>query len=110
MVAGMTHDSLLNSIRTLIEGAKSQIVRNVNRTMVLTYFEIGRRIVEHEQNGNYRAGYSKELLSKISEKLTKEFGKGYSLTNLEYIRKFYKIYQFRIPQSLIEELRQLRRI
>ena len=99
-------DNLYNSIRTLIENAKSGIVRNINRTMVLTYFEIGRTIVEHEQNGNYRADYSKELLSNISKKLMKEFGKGYSVSNLQYFRKFYMIYQGRIQQTLSGELRQ----
>ncbi|HEX6179747.1 MAG TPA: DUF1016 N-terminal domain-containing protein [Chitinophagaceae bacterium] len=103
-------DNLYNSIKTLLENAKSQIVRNVNRTMVLTYFEIGRRLVEHEQKGNYRAGYAKELLAKISEKLTKEFGKGYALSNLSYFRQFYIIFQDRIPQSVIGEFRQFGRM
>jgi predicted nuclease of restriction endonuclease-like (RecB) superfamily len=60
-------------------------------------------IVVDEQKGKRRAEYSKETLQLLSKELTKEFGKGFSYTNLEYIRKFYKIYHSRIPQSVIEE-------
>ncbi len=113
--------NVYSSIKILIENAQSGIVRNVNSMMVLTYFQIGKIIVEEEQNGDQRAGYSKQLLIRLSEKLTKAYGKGYSLTNLEYIRKFYKIYSKRvakpssrklvkrqgtkIPQSPIEEFK-----
>ena len=72
-----------------------------NTTIIFTYYEMGRIIVEDEQKGKYRADYAKELLVKLSKLLMKEFGKGYSITNLEYIRKFYKIYINRIPQSVI---------
>jgi predicted GNAT family N-acyltransferase len=95
------NSALYVSICALLIQAKSQMVRNVNSTMVLTYYEIGRIIVEDEQMGNYRAEYSKKVLDQVSEQLTKEFGKGYSMTNLEYIRKFYSVYSKRIPQSVI---------
>lgn len=85
------------------------MVRNVNITMVLTYYEIGRMIVEDEQMGNYRAEYSKKVLEQVSEQLTKEFGKGYSMTNLEYIRKFYSIYSSRVPQSVIGKSKKSRK-
>ena len=93
--------TLLNSIRELIVHAQKQIVRNVNYTILITYYEIGRIIIEDEQKGQHRADYAKEILLNLSNRLTEEFGKGYSLTNLEYIRKFYKLYINRIPQSLI---------
>jgi predicted nuclease of restriction endonuclease-like (RecB) superfamily len=73
----------------------------VNTTLLLTYYEIGRIIVEEEQKGQYRAVYAKKMMAQLSTKLTTEFGKGYSVTNLEYIRKFYKTYIGRIPQSAI---------
>ena len=92
---------LYNSIRAVLEKAKNQIVRNVNITMVLTYYEMGRIIVEDEQRGKYRAEYSKKVLVQLSEQLTEEFGKGYSMSNPEYIRRFYSVYLCRIPQSLI---------
>lgn len=67
--------------------------------MLITYFEIGRMIVEDEQQGKQRAVYAKEVLIGLSNQLTKEFGKGYSIDNLERFRKFYQIYQFRISAS-----------
>ena len=60
--------------------------------MVLTYFEIGRMIVEEEQNGKQRADYGKHIIKSLSERLTKEFGKGFSQRNLEQIRQFYSVY------------------
>jgi predicted nuclease of restriction endonuclease-like (RecB) superfamily len=93
--------SLYNSIKSIIERSKNEIVRNVNLAMVVTYYQIGKIIVEDEQNGKYRADYAKKVLVQLSKRLTKEFGKGYSATNLEYIRKFYKVYKNRIPQSMI---------
>ena len=69
--------------------------------MLVTYYEIGRMIVEEEQQGKEKAKYGKELLKQLSRELTKEFGKGYSHRNLEYIRRFYLVYMNRISQSLI---------
>ena len=60
--------------------------------MVLTYFEIGRMIVEEEQNGKQRADYGKQLISDLSKKLTNEFGKGFSITNIQQMRQFYLVY------------------
>lgn len=61
--------------------------------MLLTYFEIGNIIVKDEQNGNERAGYAKEVLKNLSKNLTKEFGRGYSVNNLQWMRKFFITYQ-----------------
>lgn len=60
--------------------------------MVHTYFEIGKIIVEEEQEGKDRAEYGKQILSGLSKALTKEFGKGFSVKNLERMRSFYLIY------------------
>ncbi len=65
---------------------------------VHTCFEIGRRIVEHEQKGSARAQYGKQLLVDLSANLTAEFGRGFSRSNLEYMRKFYLLYQNRAEQ------------
>lgn len=92
---------LFQSVKSLIQEAQQHIVRNVNTTMLITYFEIGRMIIEHEQKGKLRAGYAEETLIQLSKDLTKEFGKGYSRSNLEYMRSFYSTYQKRISQSLI---------
>jgi hypothetical protein len=90
---------LFISIKQLIENAKSSIVRNINTAMLLTYFEIGKVIIENEQDGKDRAGYAKETLKNLSKQLTKEFGRGYSVDNLQWMRKFYLMYQNRIPEK-----------
>ncbi len=61
--------------------------------MVYTYFELGKQIVEQEQKGKSYADYGTFILSELSERLTIEFGKGYSKRNLELIRKFYIIFK-----------------
>ena len=94
-------NTLYHFIKSLIEKAQAQVVREVNIIMILTYFEIGRAIVEEDQKGKHRAEYAKKMLEQLSKQLTSEFGKGYSMTNLEYFRKFYSVYRNKIPQSLI---------
>lgn len=91
-------NSLYNSIKSLIEEAKSKIVRNVNCVIVYTHFEIGRMIIENEQKGKERAEYAEKTLAKLSADLTVEYGSGYSRSNLEYMRKFYLLYKNRISQ------------
>ncbi|MBZ4188092.1 PDDEXK nuclease domain-containing protein [Niabella beijingensis] len=101
-----TTRQLFQSVRTLILHAQQRVVRNVNTAMLITYFEIGRNIVEHELQGNPRAGYADQTIRKLSDDLTKEFGKGYSKSNLEYMRQFYSTYEKRIVQSLIGQSSQ----
>ncbi|MEP6596150.1 MAG: DUF1016 N-terminal domain-containing protein [Ginsengibacter sp.] len=62
-------------MKNLIEKAKTGIVRNVNITTVLTYYEMGRMVVQDEQKGKYRADYAKKVLAELSKQLTKNFGK-----------------------------------
>jgi len=89
---------LYNSIKELIENSKSNIARNVNTTIIFTYFEIGRMIVEDEQSGKSRANYAEQTLKQLSMDLTRDFGKGFSLRNLEYFRKFYLNYSHRVSK------------
>ena len=91
-------NGLYNSIKELIENAKSNIVRKVNSIIVYTNFEIGKKIVENEQQGKERAGYAEKTLIQLSADLTAEYGSGYSRSNLEYMRKFYLLYRKRISQ------------
>lgn len=86
-------NNLFQGIKVLLQNARSQVVRAVNTTMVHTYFEIGRLIVEHEQGGQEKAGYGKRTLKQLSDELTQEFGKGFSLRNVETMRKFYLTYR-----------------
>jgi predicted nuclease of restriction endonuclease-like (RecB) superfamily len=76
----------------LLQSARSRVVHTVNQTMVLTYFEIGRMIVEEEQDGKERAGYGKKVVKELSIVLTNEFGKGFSERNIEQMRQFYLVY------------------
>jgi len=84
--------NLVQEIRNLVQNARKAAAQNVNSLQVITNFEIGRRIVEHEQKGSRRAGYGKQILDEISHSLTEEFGHGFSSTNLRYMRRFYLEY------------------
>lgn len=79
-------------ISGLLKQARTSVVRSINQTMVRTYFEIGRLIIEEEQKGRERAEYGKQLITELSSRLIKEFGKGFSATNLKQMRSFYQIY------------------
>ena len=81
-----------SQIVDLLQSAQKQVVRTVNQTMVTTYFEIGRMIVEEEQKGYQRAEYGKAIIKDLSKVLTQEFGRGFSKRNLEQMRQFYQVY------------------
>ena len=80
-------------ISNLLKEARKNIVSNINTTMTKTYFLIGKRIVEEEQNGNERAVYGENLIKTLSKRLTEEFGKGFSKTNLKQMKSFYIAYR-----------------
>ena len=82
-------DTLFETIKQILDDARANAYRAVNFSMIQAYWNIGRVIVEEEQNGKARAGYGKHLLSKLSQKLTKNFGKGFTITNLKYMRQFH---------------------
>lgn len=77
---------------TILEIAREQVVKSANQAMVFAYFEIGKIIVTEEQQGKKRAEYSKKTIKQLSEKLINEYGKGFSMRNLEQMRKFYLTY------------------
>ncbi len=89
--------ALLEQVRGLIQAARKSAATAINSLQVVTSFEIGRMIVEHEQQGVHRAGYGKFVLKTLSERLTAEFGRGFSERNLEYMRKFYLTWKDRVP-------------
>ncbi len=91
--------SLFHQVRELILSARKTASRGVDALQALTNFEIGRRIVKHDQNGAERAEYGKETLKELSKRLTREFGRGFSRTNLAYMRKFFLIYRDRLPEK-----------
>ena len=88
----LKNNDLFLKIAELLQTARQTVVRAVNQTMVYTYYEIGRMIVEDEQKGKERAEYGKQVLKELSKKLTIEFGKGFSVENLDRMRFFYKTY------------------
>jgi predicted nuclease of restriction endonuclease-like (RecB) superfamily len=92
MITNISSNDLSKKISNLLNEARQKVVHTVNHIMVLTYFEIGRMIVEEEQNGKERASYGKQLLKELSKILSKEFGKGFSVDNLENMRRFYLTY------------------
>lgn len=88
----LQNTQLLQNISSLLDNARKKIAVAVNQTIVLTYYEIGRMIVEDEQNGENRAEYGKAVLKDLSLHLTEKFGRGFSEDNLSNMRKFYQIY------------------
>jgi predicted nuclease of restriction endonuclease-like (RecB) superfamily len=88
----LLNQNLFSDIKELIKDSRKKIIQTVNTTMVYTYFEIGRLIVEHFQDGKDRASYGKQVLKSLSEQLTDEFGKGFSEDNLTNMKNFYLTY------------------
>ncbi len=86
------NDGFLKNIADVLNNARKNAKTAVNLTMVCAYFEIGRIIVEEEQNGKDRAAYGKQILQELSGYLTAQFGKGFSVGNLKNIRQFYRVY------------------
>lgn len=87
---------MIAELRGLILSARRTAASTINTLQVLTNFEIGRRIVEHEQKGAKRAGYGTELLKELSARLTEEFGKGFSKSNLALMRTFFLVWKDRV--------------
>ena len=86
-------EDLFQKIAGLLKEARLSVVRSINQTMVYTYFQVGKMIVEQEQQGEKRAEYGKKLIKELSDKLTNEFGKGFSITNLQQMKNFFLFYQ-----------------
>ena len=93
-----SNNQLFGKISELLSEARKFVAKSVNQTIVLTYFEVGRLIVENEQQGKERAKYGKAVLKELSHKLSQEFGKGYSVYNLERMRKFYLTYNSKLQK------------
>ncbi|WGE31552.1 PDDEXK nuclease domain-containing protein [Actinobacillus genomosp. 2] len=96
------NDNLIQNIAQIIEQTKSQVRQTVNTAMVQSYWEIGRLLVEDEQQGEERAKYGKAILQNVSERLTAMYGKGFDVRNLRYMRSFYLA--FPIRNTLCSEL------
>ena len=96
-IANVNIDALFERISALIEESRKRVATAVNIAEVYTKYEIGRYIVEDEQEGKARAAYGKQVLPILSQKLTDKFGSGWSLETLKSARKFYSVYA---PQAI----------
>ena len=96
------HQDVYNNIKQLMDQARNRVSREVNNILIQTYWEIGRIIVEDEQGNLERAEHGKRLITDLSKRLTKEYGKGFSRSNLQNMRNFYLLYP--ICQTLSSKL------
>ena len=93
------YDGLVGGIGALVEEARRTAARRVNSILTATYWEIGRRIIEHEQEGKTRAAYGQELLARLSKDLMEKHGRGFSERNLRQMRTFYLGWEIRQTPS-----------
>ena len=99
--------SMFQGVLNLIQEARRTSVRTINSIMTATYWEIGRRIVEYEMDGQERAEYGKSIIRKLSQDLTSRFGKGFGYVNLNQMRKFYRTWSYqKIIQKASEQLQE----
>ncbi len=95
----MRKKPLYERIRFILESARTGVARTVNTTQVVSNWLIGRELVEEEQHGDKRAEYGQKLIIQTSERLRKDFGAGYSVQNLFYMRQLYQTYPLLLPAS-----------
>ena len=88
--------TLFDRVVLILEQARSNVVRSVNTNMVTAYWLIGREIVIEIQGGKERAVYGKQVIQTLSQQLNKHYSTGFSITNLQYFRKFYQTWPDRI--------------
>lgn len=90
-------EPLIERVGSILEEARSQVVRTVNSVMVLAYWHVGREVVQFVQGGAKRAEYGEQMLEALSARLQERVGRGYSVRNLRYFRSFYQVYADREP-------------
>ena len=103
IVSDIAIKSLCQNSIDLIQYARQIAAKQVNLVQLLTYYSIGRWIVEEQQQGQSRAQYGKQVIKKLSEILTEQFGRGFSVDTLENARKFYLNYQDRISETVFRK-------
>ncbi|CAN8140881.1 hypothetical protein THIOSC15_2530015 [uncultured Thiomicrorhabdus sp.] len=92
MTTPTTQSDFYRDIKAMLHSARNKVYQTINQTMTQTYWEIGRRIVEQEQKGQARAEYGAMLIKNLSDELSKELGKGFSVDNLKNMRRFYQCF------------------
>ena len=101
MIEKLNEEVVINEVKTLIEESKHKIVSYVNTTLLFTYWNIGKKIIEY-QGGKEKAKYGDKFIERLSQELTKEYGKGFDIANIKNMRQLYLI--FPIRYSLRSEL------
>ena len=91
---------VVQEIRSVLETARGNVARQVNSELLNTYWNVGRIICEYEQTLPERADYGRQTLRAVSKELTKEFGKGFSVSNIQFMRRFYQTYQIQQTVSV----------
>lgn len=86
------NNKMIKEITNLVNDVKCNLANEINKSVIYVYWNIGRIIVSNENENNNRLEYGKEVLKGLSNELTKYLGKGYSITNLKYMRTFYRSY------------------
>ena len=87
------NEQMIEEIKDVIISSRNKITYEVNHTMLQAYWNVGRIIILNEQNGNIKAEYGKQVLKELSKELRKILGTGFSVSNLQYMRRFYLKYQ-----------------
>lgn len=95
-------NSIVLDIRNIMDNAQKNVAQKVNNELVVAYWKIGKIIVRYEQNDSIRAVYGKQTLKQLSKTLTAEFGKGFSVSNIQFMRRFYQ--EYKIQQTLSVKL------
>lgn len=93
LTLGLAYDPLFAGICELLDGARRAAGKAVNSIITVTYWEIGRRIVQEEQKGRRKADYGEQLIDQLAHDLTDRFGRGFSRTNVFQMRQFYLAYR-----------------
>ena len=99
----MNLQNMIEEIKGIMATARKNVASQINNELLTAYWNIGRVIVEHEQDSNDRAKYGENTLKQLSKTLTKEFGRGFSVSNLQFMRRFYQAYQIQQTLSVHSE-------
>lgn len=100
LTAGSTLPGVVREIRSVLETSRSNAAQQVNQELLNAYWSIGRIICEFEQSQPDRADYGKRTLKELSRELTREFGKGFSVSNIQFMRRFYQTYEIQQTVSV----------
>lgn len=99
MKSNLPIEDLYHRIASLLQAARQSVTQTLNHAMVTTYYDIGKMIVEEEQHGQARAAYGQAVLEDLSQRLTRNFGKGFSVVNLRQMRSFFLAYSIQQTPS-----------